>query len=297
MNMRVLMQNIFKMGVRHLEVRAAWVLSLAVLALTACATSSLPETAYIALLAPFEGRYREVGYDLLYAARLGLADAGYTNLELLPIDDGGSVSHAADRAHALALNPRVRVALVAGNEATHADVLNAFNNVPVVVIGLWDASPIDEDIFILANADIPQQITAPDGIGVEGTAALPAPLRSGDIFALKQFPKLREDLSGITVLTSAQLPDTAFTERFVNSGQFVQPPGLLVTLAYDATRLTAQAVGADSAETPTRRSVRDRLLTTEYAGLNGTIRFENGYWADAPIYNYSYNAAGELAAD
>ncbi|MCS7070642.1 MAG: hypothetical protein NZM00_03995, partial [Anaerolinea sp.] len=44
----------------------------------------------IALIAPFEGRYREVGYNALYAARLALADAE-SGVQLLPLDDGGSV--------------------------------------------------------------------------------------------------------------------------------------------------------------------------------------------------------------
>ncbi len=38
--------------------------------LSACAVKRTPTIYRIALLAPFEGRYREIGYNALYAARM-----------------------------------------------------------------------------------------------------------------------------------------------------------------------------------------------------------------------------------
>jgi ABC-type branched-subunit amino acid transport system substrate-binding protein len=61
----------------------------------------------IALLAPFEGRYREVGYNAYYAALLALGESGSTQIELLAVDDGGSPATAAQRAAALARDPWV----------------------------------------------------------------------------------------------------------------------------------------------------------------------------------------------
>lgn len=259
--------------------------------LAACGTAS-PSVSYLALLAPFEGRYREVGYDLLYAARLGLADAEITNLELLPVDDGGSVQDAVERARAMALNPDVRAVLVGGLAATSPEVLAAFDNLPVVVIGQWNAERIDDNTFILANETLSDRFEPSTITSIEAAAAIAnTPIIGGELFGLKQFPKLREDLNDIVVITSTVPSDTVFTERFLGSDAFVPEPGLLVTLAYDAARLTATAVGDDQ---PSRRVMRDRLTATDYSGLSGIIRFENGYWADAPIFEYTYNSEGRL---
>src|SRR4051794_35174325 len=83
--------------------------------LSACGVMHTPITR-IALLAPFEGRYREIGYNALYAARLALADAADPQIELLPIDAGGD--QAAERARALSLDPQVKTVILLGYEAT-----------------------------------------------------------------------------------------------------------------------------------------------------------------------------------
>ena len=267
-------------------------LSFFTVSLSGCGTAA-PRLSYLALLAPFEGRYREVGYDLLYATRLGLSDAQLPNIELLPLDDGGSVQDAVDRARALALNPDVRAVLVGGVTATSPDVLAAFNNLPVVVIGGWNVETADGETFILASETRSDQMDsdAQSITDIEIATTTDTPFTGGEIFGLKQFPALRDDLDNITVITSAAPPDAAFRARFLNSGMFVPEPGLLTTLAYDAAKLTAQAIGDDH---PTRRVVRDRLAAIDYDGLNGVIRFENGYWADAPIFQYTYTVEGVL---
>ena len=47
-------------------------LLLLALALTACGASNPELPGKIALLAPFEGQYREIGYNALYAVRLAI---------------------------------------------------------------------------------------------------------------------------------------------------------------------------------------------------------------------------------
>lgn len=254
--------------------------------LAGCATSQ-PVTR-IALLAPFEGRYREVGYDLYYAAKLALNDGGYTNIELLPIDDGGTVEYAAERAEALSLNPLVQVALVAGIEASDERVQQAFGDVPVIVIGHWSTEPQDSDIFMLSNVEIDSMVT--DEVDIIDAAQLESPVIGREVLALKQFPRLRETLEEITVVSSASPADAAFTERYLNSDLFVQPPGLLVTLGYDATRIAADAV----VNAVDRQGVTVNLEQMNYSGLNGLIAFENSYWLDAPIIYYTYDEDGQL---
>jgi hypothetical protein len=39
-----------------------------------------------------------------------------------------------------------------------------------------------------------------------------------------------------------------------------------------------------------RTAVHDIIATREFRGVNGPIRFEDGYWQDAPINTYRYSA-------
>lgn len=67
----------------------------------------------IGVVAPFEGRYRTVGYDVIYAARLAVRERnaagginGYT-VEVVSLDDGGDAASAEVQARKLALDPAV----------------------------------------------------------------------------------------------------------------------------------------------------------------------------------------------
>jgi len=65
------------------------------------------------LVAPFEGRYRPVGYDAIYAARLAVRErnaaggVGGYRVELVAYDDGGDAASAVERARQLALDAQV----------------------------------------------------------------------------------------------------------------------------------------------------------------------------------------------
>ena len=67
----------------------------------------------IGFVAPFEGRYRPVGYDALYSARLAIREinaAGGLNgyrLELVVLDDGGDPALARQVAESLLIDPEV----------------------------------------------------------------------------------------------------------------------------------------------------------------------------------------------
>jgi len=78
------------------------------------------------LVAPFEGRYRYVGYDVIYAVRLALAEVndsggvcGY-GVELVAYDDGADPSLALEQVRKLDVDPDVVGALGHFREATTA---------------------------------------------------------------------------------------------------------------------------------------------------------------------------------
>ena len=103
---------------------ARWAIVVAALAaLVALATTctahpaSTAPTVRIGLVAPFEGRGREIGYDVIYAARLAVRErnqaggvAGY-RVDLVALDDGGDPALAVRAAQSLAIDPLVMGAI------------------------------------------------------------------------------------------------------------------------------------------------------------------------------------------
>jgi len=67
----------------------------------------------VGLVAPFEGRHRAVGYDVLYSARLAVREINAaggingTRVALVALDDSGSPEFAAATADSLIVDPNV----------------------------------------------------------------------------------------------------------------------------------------------------------------------------------------------
>ena len=86
-----------------------------VLILTACTVlpAGTAPIIRIGLVAPFEGRQREIGYDLIYAARLcvrqwnGRGGVENYRVELVALDDGGDPERARRAAQSLGIDPAV----------------------------------------------------------------------------------------------------------------------------------------------------------------------------------------------
>jgi len=227
---------------------------------TACAVQRTSTPRKIALLAPFEGRYRDVGYDALYAARLALSEANLSQIELLAVDDGGTAARAADRAQALANDPAVIAALAVGFAAAGEDALVAFSDIPVLVAGNWGAQPIGDETFILSSVLEDGQS---DGLFYAG------------IRILNDEPP-REWTSNATP------PDADFVARYQASDAFAPSPSPLATVTYDAMHMAALAV----ANSTTRADAARYLNQIDYTGLNGEFRFVAHTWAGAPVISY-----------
>ena len=107
-----------------------WPLLLAtcyLLLLVAC--THIPPVVKIGLVAPFEGRQREIGYDVIYSARLAVRQinqaggiGGY-RVALVALDDGGDVDLARATAESLTLDPAV--VLVMGHWLTETTAVAA----------------------------------------------------------------------------------------------------------------------------------------------------------------------------
>lgn len=185
--------------------------------LAACAPNPTPPLKRVALLAPFEGQSREVGYQALYAARMALAEHNDPTIELLAIDDGGTPQSAALRLAAIQQDPLIVALLVAG-ENIPSDVQLA---IPIYTLGSW-------------------------GGGV-----------CGDACTLESYRRLTPDLSVIEVQTVSPPVDTDFAARYRAFDTFAPTPLPLARHAYDTTQRALLALmGEQSPPSDTRYTYR-----------------------------------------
>lgn len=124
------MMSIFKVAV---PVRRVLCL-LGVLWLVGCSPSH-PLERYV-LIAPFEGEEREVGYQVLYGARLAIQQANRLDIELLAVDDGGSPEQLQQRLYALARDPAVQHIMIAGSNSADLSLGTSQYR-----IGQWKVDP------------------------------------------------------------------------------------------------------------------------------------------------------------
>jgi ABC-type branched-subunit amino acid transport system substrate-binding protein len=118
---------------------------LLVFLLSACLPPPLPSVIKLGLVAPFEGRYRSIGYDAIYAARLAVREinaAGGVDgwqIELVAYDDRGNPDLARTAARNLTVDPDVvavighyRQESTAAAQAAYADA-----GLPLIALNAW----------------------------------------------------------------------------------------------------------------------------------------------------------------
>ena len=114
----------------------AFVLLELLFAVTGC--QSVAPVVKIGLVAPFEGRQRNVGYDVIYSARLAIREInevggiGGTRVALVALDDAGNPEYAEATANSLVIDPAV-----------------------VAVVGHWLPETSDEARSIYAQHKMP----------------------------------------------------------------------------------------------------------------------------------------------
>ncbi len=207
-----------------------------------------PQVAKIGLVAPFEGRYREIGDDVIPAARLAIrewaaaqsAQAGGARLvfELVAYDDGGDPALAAEQARKLTADPDVAAVVGHWRDATTLAALPIYTNAGLPVIafatsalpgapGVINLAPTEAELreasqswlddqgvagIILLNG--PQEVTAT----VQQFASTDIPdgslIAGGPDWGLRQFYALAgERAEGALYVTGAGLPvDAAETD-------------------------------------------------------------------------------------
>ncbi len=284
---------------------------------TSCAVTR--PTLTLALVAPFEGRYREVGYEINSAVRLAIREAnqnggvGGYSITLLALDDSGAPPAAAEQARKVSADPNVIAVL--GHWLTSPTLAAApiydENGIPFIAT---TAAPLPPSAFRLWLTEDTYLNTLPDSLhcplpcdSLENLDWLqsasrqpPSAIVGPALWQQPQFTRLAPDRAeGVYVLAPAPLPadssDPDFAARYRAISSGVEPRSLAV-LAYDATRLVFDAIARDAKTrgSATRAGVAAALADSRFPGLSGPIRFDSNHnWVEAKGWVYQWHA-GEL---
>jgi ABC-type branched-subunit amino acid transport system substrate-binding protein len=287
------------------------------LSLAACLPLARP-VIKLGLVAPFEGRYRDVGYEVIYAVRLAVREAnarggvaGHT-VELVALDDSGDPVMAVEQAHKLALDPLVVGVVGHWLDETTTAAAPAYAEAGLPLLATT-AGPLPPGVFRLwpdqasLDAALPpdaERCPAPCG-WIEGAAWLeslnPNALAAAGpaLWAFPQFAVLAGSRAeGAYVALPAPLPsqsaDAGFAERYRALSNGVAPRASAV-LAYDAANTLLAALSASDLSRP---GVSAALTSVAIDGLAGEISFDQaGAWRGAKAWLYQWRAGVLEPAD
>ncbi|MBI4771621.1 MAG: ABC transporter substrate-binding protein [Chloroflexi bacterium] len=292
-------------------------LFLASFLLTSCLPLTRP-TLQIGLVAPFEGRYRDAGYEVIYALRLAVREVNRAggvagrSVELVALDDSGDPAQAAEQARKLAADPQVLAVLGHWLDETTlaAAPLYAQAGVPLLATtsarlppGAFRLWPTEAALRAALPAGQVQPCFYPCGdlealdwladAARDPSTRVVGPPRWG----LPQFPALAPDCcyaQAVDFVAPAPLPadsaDPYFAARYRAISNGVEARAYAV-LAYDATRLLLDALARDAKANgqPARAGVEAALAQANFTGLSGQFSFDaDRNWAEARGWVYRW---------
>lgn len=243
--------------------------------ISACSIVKTQPISKIALVAPFEGQYREIGYDALYSIRLAFAESNTIGIDLLAIDDGGTVELATQRIEALNRDPSIIAIIALGQFSTSPEAQSALDSKPMLIVGYWGHLASNTSSYLLAPSNIE--------LLLDNSVSEADLIFGGELLSLSQTLLFPEDIESLRIVSSSTLPTETFRENYLSSAEFVPEPSLFATLTYDATNIVVESLLTN---TP--------ISEIEYEGINGLFRFEDNYWVDAPVYIYQYDNSGMM---
>ncbi len=272
-------------------------------------------TVKLGLVAPFEGRYRELGYEVIYAVRLAVREAnaaggvaGYS-VELTALDDSGNPAQAREQAAKLITDPQLVAVIGHWLDETTASAADSYAaaGLPLLATAPRPALPAGSvrlypsQAALTAVMDTTAQ--ALDGpvcdCGLLDGAEFVAAHRTagtdwvigGPLWGLSQFAALTR-ADNLAFVAPVPVPtDSGFITRY-NAIAVGASPGVWAALAYDATQVALAALAADieANGVPSRAGMAAALPATRHDGLSGPIAFDaTGEWLAPPITVYIWS--------
>ncbi len=282
--------------------------------LSACAFPGTSPTFKLGLVAPFEGRYRPIGYDAIYAARLAVRQAnaqggaGGWRVELIALDDGGDPAAAVKQARMLALDPAVVgvIGHLRADTTQAASAVYAQEGLPLLVPANVPAGESASATSVYLGPSMAQlngalqDAARPAGavarLGVDAIFAAEivksehGVLAGGPDLGLADFAKIAGlQAEGTVFVTGAPWPqDVAGAEQFIASYEAVSggsPPGPYAWATFQAAQMLLEATRRDIQLNglPSRQRIASELQTA--LAKTAPAQF-------APVYVYRYDQAG-----
>ncbi|HTP09730.1 MAG TPA: ABC transporter substrate-binding protein [Anaerolineae bacterium] len=242
----------------------SFLLSIALSLFLAACTASTQPVVKIGLVAPFEGRYRPIGYEAIYAARLAIREInarGGINghrIELVALDDRGEPEQAITAARQLVLDPQV-----------------------VAVIGHLRPDSSDAAMKIYCEAGLPV-------IAIESAAS---PCEGAYVLGSAPRDRWPED----QLIFVSNVPDPnglAAAQEFVKNYNAIPIDGTragpIALQTYDVMNLLFAAFA--QAEKIDRNGVQATLRTIDFSGLGAKYKFDQqGNLIDPQTYVFEYD--------
>jgi len=248
--------------------------------LAACSASTAP-VIKIGLVAPFEGRYRAVGYEAIYAARLAIRkinSAGGVNgfrVQLFALDDGGDPDMAIEQVRKLALDPQVTAVVGHYRPDTTSAAIDAYcaEALPLLAVDSSRLSPCPSTLLL-------------------------TPLITDSLIA--------DSSSFLFHATVSDPVDVLDASPFVQAYNSIEEvrinrtrPGPIALQTYDAMYLLFDALARDieAAGTPSREGMARAMADSDVSGLGGRYRFDaegNRIGAEMRTYSYGKDREPEL---
>jgi ABC-type branched-subunit amino acid transport system substrate-binding protein len=275
---------------RTAQIKLVWMFIASVMLLAACGRP-LP-TYKIALVAPFEGRLRQVGYDAFPAMRLAIRDqinaggVGSAYVTFIAYNDSGDPAMAERVARNVALDPEVLAVMGHLTLSTTLAAMDVYTNAGLPMLTLLvpaEQLPKSPLVFHMNTAqgakdNVKSAMTQVKGATCNDLRTLtldPSPLSFAPCTfpapPVSEWPKAQQALKAFTDLSLGPLPS----------------PRSIV--AYDATKVLIEAIRIDAQAhgVPTRAGVAEAMRKVKHAGLLGDISFnEQGAWENAPLWVY-----------
>jgi len=290
--------------------------------ITAC--SPIPDkTIKIGLIAPFSGRYREIGYQAIHGARLALAEYRASDalhkhsVELLAFDDAGYPDSAIEQAKQLLVDTDVVAVIGHWLDATTSAAAPIYVNAGIPILAT-SGSPEDPEyggtLFFrlhpkrdLLTAEMEATakrynagstchcdvITGAQYLSSALADRADATVVGGPLWSLQEFLHI----TGINAessysITSAPHPliakeAAAFLVKYQNAYPD-QPAGWVSVHAYEATRL--MLIALKNSPDPTAANIAKTLRQTNYStGMLGDVSFsDTGEWQTPKYHAYTW---------
>ncbi len=269
---------------------------------TACYSSSV-HIVKIGLVAPFEGRYRELGYDVIHAIRLAIneinsRDNHGASFALVAFDDGANPELAREQANKIATDPDVVAVLghwipettisaapIYSSEgipflATASGLTNSpitFQLYPhaeelIRLVETYQSENGDERELTLCECGI-ESVTA---VGEDGGRLIVGPA----VWSLSEFWELNKWEVGVIFVPVAlprDLPPASTFQTEYEELSGGEAPGVFAMLAYDSTKMLLEAIAASEIRSPAeiRTAINNGLSQGSYQGLAGVYEFDS----------------------